>query len=163
MHQPLLPQGRRFERRPCHHPLTFDTLIVSRRVTAGPARIEALVDDCGELPTTLPDGSTFALGSMAPTAALVGTTWRGPLSIRRAGLHVFRHLRAHVEITSWSAGSAEVRISPASRHVRNWGARRLRRYFVLVHATADHLWRTLQEPLPAAAPTATAQSFDSAA
>jgi hypothetical protein len=156
--------GRQLDRQPPYQPLAFDLVIVSRRVSAGPARIAVLMADPRQLATTLPDGSTFAIGSMAPAVALVGTSWRGQARIHRPGLRLFRHLRVNVEIAGWSADSGEVRISPASRHVRLWGRRRLGQYFVLVHAVADHLWRALREPPPAvsddAAPAAPSTSLE---
>jgi hypothetical protein len=144
MHDLLWGSAPRFHRTDPHYPPTFDTLIVSRRVSAGPDRTAAIVGDPGLLSTTLPDGSAFEVGSMMARPGIVGTRWSGDGLIRRRGV-VRRPLRLAIEIAAWSDESGEVRISPATRHVPNWGPRRFVRYFELAHDAADHLRRLLHE------------------
>lgn len=143
----LWAAGPRFDRPAHHRPRTFDTMVVSRRVSAGPERITALVGDPSALTTTLPGGGVLAVGPMTASPGIVGTTWNGDGRIGRSGA-LRRAVRVAVEIASWSADAGEIRISPATRHVPQWGPRRLGRYFHLAHAAADHLRRVLHDPDP---------------
>src|SRR5690606_3420109 len=81
----LWAAGPRFDRPAHHRPRTFDTMVVSRRVSAGPERITALVGDPSALTTTLPGGGVLAVGPMTASPGIVGTTWNGDGRIGRSG------------------------------------------------------------------------------
>lgn len=138
------------------------TLVLQRRIDRPLGAVEQVI--CN--PRLARAGSQFALddlelivklerafGVIVPLFALQGASWSAPAVIFRRRGH--RLEAFDLELNRWDADSTELLVRPQASRLDHWSERRLRRYFVLAHATADRITRFLaaeaREPLAARA------------
>ena len=124
--------------------LNWPTFVLQRRINRPLDRVERVLCDpmllrAGvELDLGL-DGSSVALdksfGVTFPPFGVDGASWWAPASVRNRHGRVV--LRFEVEINAWDANSTELLVRPRAGHPNRWSGRRMNRYFVLGHATAD--------------------------
>jgi hypothetical protein len=125
-----------------------DVAVVSRRIGVPVALLEVLFDD-PDLHDRLATVDLAGRGLLtvdqpiAPTRSLI-PTWGG--AGRLHGRRRIRSIPVTIEVSAWSAGVSELRVSPAAVRPHRWPNRRLRRYFELAHAAADELVRRLSRP-----------------
>jgi hypothetical protein len=131
-------------------PTPAEVQTVRRRVDLPLPAVEPVLGD----PLVFGRGTTVVLGGRGIlrvddpftfAADWPAVTWRAAVTAlgRRAGLRT--SARMWVEVTEWSHGGCEVLVTPVSRHLELWGARRQRRYYALAHDTADHVARSLAQ------------------
>lgn len=122
--------------------LEFD--VVARRVNRSPSSLGRLLSN----PRVVSAGEKVPLGTGgelrldAPFELDVrgpSDGWRTRGRLIGRGPRLVPYSRVDVLIAPWSEHSCELRVEPRSRHLHRWGAQRLRRYYRLAHAAADHL------------------------
>jgi hypothetical protein len=109
--------------------------VVSRRIP-GAVSPAAGLPEPGE---SLSIGASRAALVIESPFELVFGEWRADGRVVNAGWAPSRDERVEVVISAWSESAAELRVVPRSTHFRQWGARRLRRWFRLAHGAADAL------------------------
>lgn len=128
----------------------LDYDVVTRRI---PASLTSLVRRLANVDETLPGGRLELDGWGA--LRLAGPferrergrpeEWRTWGRLTGHGPRLVPYARVDLAIAPWSEDACELRVVPRSHHLHKWGARRLRRYFLLAHAAADHLRLALIE------------------
>lgn len=125
-------------------PWELESDIVARRLNRGPAPLGRLLSEPRTLPAgiPLPIGDNGTLRLDAPferhiCGPLGG--WRATGRLTGHGPRLVRWARVELLIAPWSDDACELLVVPRSVHLRQWGPRRLRRYYGLAHAAADHL------------------------
>ena len=124
--------------------LNWPTFVLQRRINQPLGAVERVLGD----PMLLRAGVALGLGidetSVSldksfgvtfPPFGVDGASWCAPVSVlTRRGRAA---LRFDLEINEWDAGSTELLVRPRHGRPDRWSGRRMRKYFVFAHATAD--------------------------
>ena len=124
--------------------LNWPTFVLQRRINQPLGAVERLLCD----PMLLRAGVALGLGidetSVSldksfgvtfPPFGVDGASWWAPASIlTRRGRTT---MTFDLEINEWDTGSTELLVRPRHGRPDRWSGRRMRKYFLLAHATAD--------------------------
>lgn len=118
--------------------------VIARRIDRAPPSLGRLLANPHVLPVgaKVPLGSDGSLRLDAPFEPHVRGSlkeWRTSGRLIGHGPRLVRYSRVDLLIAPWSDDACELRVAPRSRHLHQWGARRLRRYYRLAHDAADRL------------------------